>query len=217
VEDPKPLAGARVVPTDVALHVAPAARVPAGAVGGANDDHVAGHDRRGVQPDLAGCQVDRLVVVTLQVDHSVDAELGHRPAGLRVERDQPVARRHIDDPRFVAARRPAPVGQPAPGESSRCRVATRPFNQAVNPVQLARRGVEGHHRTPRPAGRIQHAVDHERRGLEPKLGHWTKVVGLEPPGDLQVVEVVRGDLVERRVAGVTQVAAVGGPLAAAGA
>ncbi len=170
-----------------------------------------------MQPDLAGCQVDSLVVVTLQVDHPADAELRNRTAGLRVERDQPVARRHIDYPRLLAARRPAPVGQSAPRELSRCRLATRPFGQTVDPLQLAGRGVESHHRTPRPARRVQRAVDHERRGLEPIFWHRTEVVGLEPPGDLQVGEIVRGDLVERRIARMTQVASVGGPLAGGGA
>ena len=125
-----PIAGARVVPTDVALHVAPAARVPAGAVGGADDDHIAGHDRCGVQPDLAGCQVDLLVVVTLEVDHPVDAELRHRPTGLRVERNQTVARRHVDDAFLLAI---GPVCKATPRELAwRC-FASGTFIKLVHP------------------------------------------------------------------------------------
>ena len=37
-----------------------------------------GDDRRRVQPDLAGDEIDLLIVVLLQIDDAVLAEAGHR-------------------------------------------------------------------------------------------------------------------------------------------
>ena len=37
---------------------------------GADDDHIVRHNRRGVQPNFAGDQIDFLVVVELQVHQS---------------------------------------------------------------------------------------------------------------------------------------------------
>ena len=88
VEDPQPLAGLDVEPADVALLVGLAARHAAGQVRGADDDGVPGDDRRGVQADLAGDEIDRLIVVQLQIDDAVLAEARDRRAGLRVERDR---------------------------------------------------------------------------------------------------------------------------------
>ena len=73
---------------DVALVVALAARHAAGQVRGADDDRVAGDDRRGVQADLAGDEVHDLIVVLLQIDDAALAEARDRNAGLRVERDR---------------------------------------------------------------------------------------------------------------------------------
>ena len=88
MEDPQPLAGAHVEAADVALDVGLAGRHAAGLVRGADDDDVAGDDRRRVQSDLAGDRIDRLIVVLLQIDDAVRAEAGTRIAGLRVERDE---------------------------------------------------------------------------------------------------------------------------------
>ena len=54
----------------------------------------------------------------------------------------------------------------------------------------------------------------DRRALVEVLRDRPEAVRLEPPGNFQLVEVVRVDLVERRIARVTDVPAVGGPLAA---
>ena len=79
----------------MALFVAAGARE---AVRRADDDHVTGDERGGVEPDVGGVEVELLVVVQLEVDHAVRAEGGDRHAGLRVERDHPVAGRDVDDP-----------------------------------------------------------------------------------------------------------------------
>ena len=47
------------------------------------------------KPDLAGDQIDLLIVVKLQIDDAVVAEAGDGSAGLGVERDQAVAGRDV--------------------------------------------------------------------------------------------------------------------------
>src|SRR4029077_14524731 len=76
-------------------------------------------------------------------------------------------------------------------------------------------GVERDDGAPRSAGRIDNALDHQRRRLELEFRTRPEAVGLEPPRDLERVEVRGVDLIERRVARVTDVAAVAAPLAVA--
>ena len=45
---------------------------------GADDDDVAGDDRRGVQSDLAVLGIDRLIVVHLQIDNAAGAKRAMR-------------------------------------------------------------------------------------------------------------------------------------------
>src|SRR5690606_24517871 len=85
--------------------------------------------------------------------------------------------------------------------------------QAVDPELLAGRGVERRDRTARAAGRVEHAVDDERRALEAVLGRRAEIGRAEPPRELERAEVARVDLVERRVTGVPEIAAVGRPFA----
>ena len=55
-----------------------------------------------MQADLTVDGIHGLVVFELQVDDAVLAEIGDRHPGLRIERDEPVAWRDVDDP-FLAA------------------------------------------------------------------------------------------------------------------
>src|SRR5260370_40253260 len=68
------------------------------------------------------------------------------------------------------------------------------------------------HRTPRVAGGVDDAVDHEGRSLQLEFGEGSEVIGLKAPGDFELVEVARVDLVERAVASALHVGAVPGPL-----
>ena len=79
-------------------------------------------------------EIDRLIVVELQVDDAVLAEAGDRDAGLGVERDQLIARRHVDDARFRAV---GPVREPAARELARRRFAALAFVLAVHPEHFA--------------------------------------------------------------------------------
>jgi hypothetical protein len=77
--------------------VNPASRRAAGQVRGTDNDDVLGDDRRRMQADLALFRIDGLVVIHLQIDDAIVAERRHRDAGLRVERQHPVAGCDIHD------------------------------------------------------------------------------------------------------------------------
>ena len=147
VEDPEPLAGAHVVAADVALVVAPAHRAAALGVRGADDDDVAGDDRRGMQPDVAG---DRDPSPDPSSSFRSTTPLlpndGMRWPGLRVERDHPVAGRDVDDARRCGrrtsrrARGPtaaAALPRPRLPSSSRCIHSISPV--AASSATTARR------------------------------------------------------------------------------
>jgi hypothetical protein len=83
----------------------------------------------------------------------------------------------------------------------------------VHPQQLAGGCVERHDGAARARGRVQPSLDHERRRLKVEFRSRTEAVRLEPPGDFEVVEVVAAYLIERGVACVAEIPAVGPPLA----
>ena len=92
-----------------------------------------------MQSDFAGDQVEVLIDLQLQIDDAVLAEARDGRAGLRIERDQPVAGRDVEDPRLPAV---APVREAAARQLPRRRRAARAFVLAVHPEHLAGRGVE---------------------------------------------------------------------------
>ena len=139
-----------------------------------------------------------------------DPNAGDRLAGARIERDEPIAGRHIEDSLLLAV---APIGQAAARQLSRRGLAASAFVLAVHPQHLAGRGVERDHRAARAGGREQPAVDHQRRRLELVFRSRAEAVGLESPGDLELAEIVGSDLIERRIARVGEIAAVGRPFA----
>ena len=158
-------------------------------VRGADDDDVLRDDRRRVQADLAGDRIDRLIVLQLQIDDAVLAEAGRGHAGLGVERDHLVARRHVDDAR--AARPSVQYDEAASGELPRRRFAALAFVLAVHPQQSRR----CRRRAPRPRGACRPWSRRRRptiSGVASKveLGARAERVGLEPPRDLELVEVV---------------------------
>ena len=211
VEDPQPLAGARVVGADETLGVGAASRRGAGAMRGADEDDVLGDDRRAVPGDLALDRVELLVGVLLQVDDAVDAEVLERLAGFRVEADELVADGDVED--ALVALAVGPVADAAARQSARRPLRARAFLETMHPQQLAGGGVERHRIAMLAGGGIEHAVDHQRRGLQVEVRTRAEVVGAESPGDLQRLEIRGGDLVERRVAGGAQIAGPRPPLA----
>ncbi len=112
MEDPQPLARAHVEPADVALVIAHALGRHAFAERRADDHRILGDHRRRLQTDLAGGEVgeEGLIVVELQIHGAVLAERFDGRAGLRIERDQAVSRRDIEDALFLAV---GPIGHAA--------------------------------------------------------------------------------------------------------
>ena len=132
----------------------------------------------------------------------------HAHAGLRVQRDELIARRDVEDPFLFAV---GPVREAAPRQLARRCGAARAFALAVHPQLFAGFGIERDDRAAAARGRIQHAVGHHRRRLEHELGPRPEMIGLEAPRDGELAEIRRVDLIERRIARVPRVAAVGAP------
>jgi hypothetical protein len=210
VENPEAFAGANVEAANVALDVRLAARRTAGEVCGPDDDHVARHDRRRMQADLAGDGINLLIELLLEIDDAVGAKRRDPIAGFRIERDQLIPGRHVEDSFFLVV---GPVREAAPRKLARCRRAALPLIEAVHPAHLAGQRVERDRGAARARGEIQLAADHQRRGLQVVLDAWSEAVGPEAPRHLEIIEIARVDLIERRVTGTRQISAVGAPLA----
>src|SRR6185295_15367067 len=151
--------------------------------------------RRRMQTDLAALEIDLLAFADeralLHVDDAVLAEAGHRDAGLRVERHETIAGGHVDD--ALVAFAVGPVREAAAGELPRCVHRARALALRMHPDQLTRLAVERDDRSPCAAGRVDHALDHQRRAFELELGARSHVVSLEAPRDLELIEVARVD------------------------
>ena len=167
-----------------------------------------------MQPDLARQRIDLLIQLLLQIDDAVDAEAVDGPPDRGVERDHLIPGRDVDDALLLAV---GPVRQAAPRELPRRRFAAFALVEAVDPELFTGCGVERNDGTTAARRRIEDPVGDERRRLELKLGPRSQIVGLEPPRDFERAEVLRVDLIERRVTRVSEIAAVGPPLAVGGA
>ena len=76
----------------------------------ADNHHIPGHDRRRLEPDLPGDQIDVLIDFQLQIHRAVLSEGGHRDAGPGIQGDEAIARSHIQNPLLVSV---GPVRQPS--------------------------------------------------------------------------------------------------------
>ena len=200
----------------VGADVAGAVLLRQGMVGhGLSDhDHVA-HDegrRRVVEVDPL-----RGVLEDPEIDPATVAEAADQPAGIRIG-GQEVRRPHRQDA-AAGSGVVLPVADPAVGGPPRGLVVGEE-RQVLHPAGLAGRGVERLDNAD-AVRRVQHAVDHQRR--RPQVVRVAQVIparvqagvdGGAAPHDIQVVDGLRIDLIERRVAGETAVAAVDAPLAA---
>ena len=167
------------------------------------------HRRRAVADARDMVEID--VQLLHQIDRAVGAERRHRHARLGVERHEIEAGGDDENPLLLAVR---PIGDAAPGIASRrlavAAVFVDPFPQ---PQLLARRRVDGGHHALAAGGLVQNAVGHDRRGFAPidrerrvaialrgaaERGRRRRDGGLPAPGDLQILEIVLVDLVERR-------------------
>src|SRR5207244_9171329 len=97
MKDPETLARSYVEPADVPFHIGFPARHATRPVRGADHDNISSDERGRVQADLARRQVDELIVALFQIDDAVGAERGDAGTGLRVEGDQSIPRRDVQD------------------------------------------------------------------------------------------------------------------------
>ena len=199
---------ADVEAADVALGVFLRARRRAADHGGAEDDHVPHDDGRRCRADdaVAG---RRLIEILIQIDDAVLAERRIGQAGLGVERHELIAARHQDDARLFAV---GPVFDAA-DDAARRPIAARPFVEPVAPQRFPGGGVDGDDVGTESRGRVEHAADHQRRGLHVVLRPRAEVLRFPPPRDPQVLHVVAVDLIERRVLAAAEVGAPVRPLA----
>ncbi len=86
----------------------------------------------------------------------------------------------------------------------------------MDPEEFAGRCVERDNRPSSAGRRVEHPTDHQRRAFELVFGAGAETIGLEAPRDLEVLEVLRRDLVEWRIAAAARVARVAWPLAVLG-
>ena len=217
VERPQPLSGAHVEPADQPFSVVVGLRRAAFEERRPDhDDAVCGDGGCRMHANLAGDQIDLLPFAEdhagFQIDDAVGAEGGDARSGARVERDQAVAGRDVENP-FVAA--VSPVGDATARQLPGRRRRPRAFVLRVDPSQLAGGRVERNDRAACASGRVQHAVDHQRRAFELEFGTRPEAVGLESPRHLERVEIRAGNLRERRIVLILQVAGVRPPVAAA--
>ncbi|CUS46044.1 hypothetical protein MGWOODY_Smn2499 [hydrothermal vent metagenome] len=209
VENPFALAGAHIERADIAFHVEAGRRHVARGVGRADHDHVLHHQGRRVQADISGDRVDLLVEILLQVDDAVHAERGVGIAGRCVETDELIADRHEQDPLLRAV---GPVGAAMTGELARRILRALALVDPVHPQHLASGSVERDAVAARAGCQEQASLHEQGCRLELIFLAGAERVGLETPGDFQIVEVGRVDLVERGVARIRLVGGIMAPL-----
>src|SRR5262249_16938986 len=108
----------------------------------------------------------------------------------------------------------APVREAAARQLTWRRAGASAFLLAVHPEHFSGCGIERENRAAASAGCVEDAADHQRRSLVLILRTRAKAVGLEPPRDLELVEVGRVDLIGWGVCGTARVAGVAAPFAA---
>src|SRR6185503_3572625 len=182
----------------------------AGGVAG-DDDDVADDDRAGRIAEAAG---QRLVLEEVEAGPSVIAEVGIDLPGLGVQRVEILAA-DDDDPLIAAA---LPVIDAARARAGRLFFGAG--ERLLLPDGGAGRRIERADEAVRVL-RVEHAVDEDRRGSEiavdVQIGERLLQLVVDrgpPPGDLQLLDVVPGDLIERGIAGERLVAAEVAPLGA---
>src|SRR6185503_12587800 len=208
VERPQQLAGAHAEAADIVAGALFLRAAVAGAVGVAgDDDHVAEDDRAGGVGELSR---QRLRIGEMQRDAAAGAEVGRRLAGLGVERVEKLA----------ADRDEAAIRAALPEVEAARRLAGRfLLRRLLLPQRLAGRAIERGDEAVRVL-RVDDAVDDDRRRFQVRVdAQLGKRIGERrvhrrpAPGDLQALDVVARDLVERRVAGERVIGAVVAPLA----
>ena len=178
------------------------------------DHHHTVHDAgRGMEADIGGFGVKLLIEVELQIDRPTLAEIRDEAPRLRIQRDQAIADRHIQDAFLDAV---GPIAEPAAGQLARRIRGTRAFLLPVEPQQFAGLRIQGHHASPGAGGGVKHSIGDQRRSLQIVFRRRAERSGPEPPGDFQIAEIPGVYLIERGVAGIGQVVRIMEPVRVGG-
>ena len=113
-----------------------------------------------------------------------------------------IARRHRQD--ALVAFAVGPVRHAAACSLTRRHFAALALVHPPHPQLLARLRIDGDDGAAHARLCVHDAIRHERGHLHVVVGPGTKVVGLEPPGDAQVLGVLFVDLIERGILGTTR-------------
>ena len=211
VEGPQQLAGVDVIAANVARRVQPRGQRDADLKRGAHHHNIANDDRRRGGADGA-VQHHLAVEAEPEVDVAVFPEARDRRAGLGVQRDQLIAGGDEQDPVVAAAVAPVADAAIVGAHGS----ALGGIVTAIGPQRLAGGGVGRDHGAPGAGGEEQLAARHQRSHFPGRLRRGAHVLGLPAPDHLQILDVVRVDLIERRIPGAAGVASVHAPLAGGG-
>ena len=206
VKDPASLAGPYVVTPNEPGRVLLGRRK--GRLRRPDDDDVLHNDRWRRRPDGAGSG-SRSVEVIVEIDNAFQPESRIGQPGLRIERDQIVAGGDVDD---------APLGAVGPVRHTAVVLTWRGLSSsalvvAPHPARLARLGIDRDHVALGSRRDVQHAIDHQRRGLVVGLRTRPGVLRRPAPRDREVLDGVLVDLVEGRVSRAAGIAVVEPPLA----
>src|SRR5262245_8124039 len=212
MEDPEPFAGANIETPNVPFIILETPRRRSFAERGADDDDIAADDRRALESDLTCHEVreNRLIDVRLEIDDAVRSKARNGRAGFRIERDQTIAWRDVEDSFLSPV---GPIGETPSGKWTGGRRTAWTFVFSMDPALRTGGSVERDDGAARAGGRVQHTANHQRRALELELWPRSERIRLEAPGNLERVEVARSDLIERRVPRSSRIASVARPLA----
>ena len=177
-----------------------------GRLRGADHHDVVDDDRRGTGSDPS---FNGPVEALFEVDDPRVAEVGTGQAGCGVEGDQTETARDEKDAFLVAV---SPIRDAPPRAFARRGALAPTLDDAVYPERFAGGRVDGGDVASCASGRVEHAIDHERRCLEVVVGSGTEVFCLPAPGDYEFSGIVNVNLVERGVLSVAGAAAVAAPL-----
>ena len=111
---------------------------------GTDYDHVTYYQWRCIEADVAAIRIDFLIEVLLEIDHAVVAKRRHWFAGVGVERNHAIARRHIKNA-LVTAIGTLPPRQTTASALTRTSSAAFAFVFAVHPFHFTGGGIECHH------------------------------------------------------------------------
>src|SRR5215475_761382 len=95
-----------------------------------DNDRVARDYRRRMKPDLTGFEIDLLVVVQLQIHNAVLTKTGDGNSVLRIQCNQAIPGRHIEDALFPAV---GPISQATSRQLPRSVLPARAFALAMPP------------------------------------------------------------------------------------